>query len=347
VVEFFTEYGMFLAKAVTFVVAFLFVVAGIANVAGRNRQMDDDGTLRVKHLNDEMKALREGLGDEVMAPAARKAARKAREKAEKAEHKKQKKGADEPRKRVFVLDFHGDIRASAVEDMRREISAVLQIASKEDEVVVRLESPGGLVHSYGLAASQLRRVRDHGIPLTICVDEVAASGGYMMACIGDRIIAAPFAVIGSIGVVAQVPNVHRLLKKHDVDVDVMTAGEYKRTLTVFGENTDKGRQKFQEELEDTHLLFKEFVGEQRAGLDVAKVATGEHWFGQRALELGLVDELKTSDEYLLERIESADVFEVRWEHKRKLAERLGFSVEGGVQRAVEKLLHQGASRWLQ
>ena len=346
-VEFFTEYGMFLAKAVTFVVAFLFVVAGIANAASRNRPMDDEGTLRVKHLNDEMKSLREGLGEEIMPPAARKNARKAREKAEKAEQKKQKKAADETRKRVFVLDFHGDIRASAVEDMRREISAVLQVATRDDEVVVRLESPGGLVHSYGLAASQLRRIRDREIPLTICVDEVAASGGYMMACIGDRILAAPFAVIGSIGVVAQVPNVHRLLKKHDVDVDVMTAGEYKRTLTIFGENTEKGREKFQEELEDTHVLFKEFVGEQRPGLDVAKVATGEHWFGQRALALGLVDELKTSDEYLLEQIESADVFEVRWEHKRKLAERLGFAVEGGIQRAVEKLMHKGATRWLQ
>jgi serine protease SohB len=207
------------------------------------------------------------------------------------------------KKRIYVINFNGDMRASATENLRQEITAILSIADKDkDEVVVNLESPGGMVHGYGLAASQLARIRQHNLPLTICVDKVAASGGYMMACLANTIIAAPFAIIGSIGVVAQLPNFHRLLDKWDIDYEVLTAGEYKRTLTVFGENTDAGRQKFIADLEDTHTLFKEFVSDYRPSLDIEKVATGEHWYGKQALGLGLVDKLMTSDEYLLTRV---------------------------------------------
>ena len=272
--------------------------------------------------------------------------KKEQKQTDKEQDKQAKAGGLDMDARVFVLDFNGDIQASAVGNLRNEISAVLQVASDKDEVVVRLESPGGLVHSYGLAASQLKRVRDREIPLTICVDQVAASGGYMMACIGSRLMAAPFAVIGSIGVVAQIPNFHRLLKKNNVDVELMTAGEYKRTLTIFGENTDKMREKFQEELDDTHLLFKQFVRDNRASLDLDKVATGEHWFGLRALELGLVDELKTSDEYLVERSDQAEVFEVRWEEKRRLIDRLGLAAEGAITRSLNRVLQRAGSRWM-
>ena len=348
--EFLSEYGMFLAKSVTLVVAVLFLVGGIIATAARNRHGQDEGTLRVKHLNEEIRALKEGLTDEILPAAMRKKVLKQRKKEQKQKDKEQDKqakaGEPEERSRVFVLDFNGDIQASAVGNLRNEISAVLQVASDKDEVVVRLESPGGLVHSYGLAASQLKRVRDREIPLTICVDQVAASGGYMMACIGSRLMAAPFAVIGSIGVVAQIPNFHRLLKKNNVDVELMTAGEYKRTLTIFGENTDKMREKFQEELDDTHLLFKQFVRDNRASLDLDKVATGEHWFGLRALELGLVDELKTSDEYLVERSDQAEVFEVRWEEKRRLIDRLGLAAEGAITRSLNRVLQRAGSRWM-
>lgn len=346
--EFLSEYGMFLAKAVTLVVAVLFTVGGIIATASRGRHGHEEGTLRVKHVNDEIKTLKEGLADEILPDALRKKAQKQRKKEHKKEHKQQAKGADAEaeKQKVFVLDFNGDLQASAVENLRNEISAVLQVADKDDEVMLRLESPGGLVHGYGLAASQLKRIRDRGVALTICVDQVAASGGYMMACIGSRLLAAPFAVIGSIGVVAQIPNFHKLLKKNDVDVELMTAGEYKRTLTLFGENTDKMREKFQEELDDTHQLFKEFVRENRPSLDLDKVATGEHWFGLRALELGLVDELKTSDEYLLERSDSAEVFEVRWEEKRKLIDRLGFAAEGALTRSFNRVLQKASSRWM-
>jgi len=347
VIAFLSEYGMFLAKVVTLVVAILFVIGGIAATASRGRnKVGQDGELKVRHLNEEFEDLKDSLEAEILPEAQRKKAHKAKRKQEKREAKQKKKAGTEDKvePRLFVLDFDGDVQASAVDHLRREISAVLQVASQNDEVLVRLQSPGGLVHSYGLAASQLRRIRNSGIKLTVTVDEVAASGGYMMACIADRIVAAPFAVIGSIGVVAQIPNFHRLLKKNDIDVELMTAGEYKRTMTMLGENTEKGRAKFQEELEETHQLFKSFVRDNRRGLDLDKVATGEHWFGTQAKELGLVDEIMTSDELLQLRQGSHALYQVQWEAKRKLGERLGFSLETSLHRAVEKFWHRGSQR---
>jgi serine protease SohB len=213
-----------------------------------------------------------------------------------------------------------------VENLREEISAVVQVARPSDEVLLRLESSGGMVHTYGLAASQLRRIRQAGIRLTAAVDEVAASGGYMMACVADRIIAAPFAVIGSIGVVAQLPNFNRFLREHNVDFELHTAGEYKRTLTLFGENTEAARAKFREEIEDTHALFKTFVTDNRPQLDIAQVATGEHWYGSRALERKLVDAIQTSDDYLLAASKDKDIYEVRFKRRQGLPERLAHSV---------------------
>ena len=215
---------------------------------------------------------------------------------------------------------------------------MLTLATAMDEVVVKLESGGGMVHSYGLAASQLQRIRNRGVPLTVCVDKVAASGGYMMACIANKIIAAPFAMLGSIGVVAQLPNFNRLLKKHDVDFEMLTAGEYKRTLTLFGENTDKGREKFVEELEQTHELFKVFVQEHRPQVDIDRIATGEVWFGTQAIGKKLVDEINTSDQYLMDQRDSADLYEVRYVAKRSVQERLGLAAEGALSRTIERAL---------
>jgi serine protease SohB len=348
VLELVVEYGMFLAKIATVVVALLFVISGIATMAARNRHQHEDGYLRVRHLNQEIENLRDGLRHEIQSEAESKAEFKRKKKDEKTKRRAEKKmpPAENTRSRVFVLDFDGDVQASEVENLRREVSAVLQVAEGKDEIVVRLESPGGMVHSYGFAASQLRRITSQGVHLTVCVDQVAASGGYMMACIGEKIIAAPFAVVGSIGVVAQIPNFHRLLQKNDIDVELLTAGEYKRTLTMFGQNTDSDRAKFQEELEDTHSLFKDFVRDNRRGLEISKVATGEHWYGIRAMELGLIDELATSDEYLLRRSKDAEVYEVSWQIKRNLAERLGLGAEGALVRVLERLFHRGANRLL-
>lgn len=329
------HYGLFLAETVTVIVGILVIIVSIANIGERRRHQKEEGSIEVVHLNERYEDYELGLREAVLDQDALKAYHKAEKKKAKAEKKENKEQAE--RKRLFVLQFKGDISASATDSLRREITAILTLADPgKDEIALVLESPGGMVHGYGLAASQLERIRQKGIPLTICVDKVAASGGYMMACLGSRILAAPFAIVGSIGVVAQIPNFHRLLEKNDIDVEVLTAGEYKRTLTIFGKNTEAGRQKFVEELEDTHTLFKDFVKESRPALDIAKVATGEHWYGKRALELGLVDQLMTSDQYLFESAKESDVFAIRYIHKQKLAERLGFAAEASVDRLLLK-----------
>ncbi|MDO9180610.1 MAG: protease SohB [Agitococcus sp.] len=319
------QYGLFLAKIVTVVIALLFIIITIANVGDRRRHHDEDGDIEVMRLNERFEHFANTLRMTVLDKNALKAYFKnEKEKAKQSAKREAKQAEDDIKKRVYVINFNGDIRASATENLRQEITAILSIVNKEkDEVVVNLESPGGMVHGYGLASSQLARLREHQIPLTICVDKVAASGGYMMACLADTIIAAPFAIIGSIGVVAQIPNFHRLLEKWDIDFEVLTAGEYKRTMTVMGENTEAGRQKFVAELEDTHTLFKEFVKEYRPSIDIQKVATGEHWYGKRAVDLGLVDKLMTSDEYLLNASKTADIFAVRFIHKQNLMQKMG------------------------
>jgi serine protease SohB len=243
------------------------------------------------------------------------------QKAQKQEEKAQEKNPTE-KKHVYVIDFVGDIRASAVENLREEITAILSIATPKDEVIVRLESPGGMVNTYGLAASQLQRIRDKHIPLTVIVDKVAASGGYLMACVAHKILAAPFAIIGSIGVVAQLPNFHRLLKKKEIDYELITAGEYKRTLTMFGENTDKAREKFQEQIQDIHDHFKQFIHKNRGIVNLPEVATGEYWLASKALELKLVDELTTSDDYLLTQSHTADIYHVQYCVKKSVGSRL-------------------------
>ncbi|WP_442909009.1 protease SohB [Halopseudomonas sp.] len=334
--EWFDQYFFFLAKAVTVLVVVLLIVLAIAASKGRPRR--SEGTLSVVRVNDRFSRMAERLGQAVLS----KSARKAQDKQRKQDAKAKAKAADNDAKgRVFVLNFHGDIKASALENLRHEVTAVLDIARSQDEILVRLESGGGMVHAYGLAASQLVRIRDAGIPLTITVDKVAASGGYMMACIADRILVAPFAMLGSIGVVAQLPNFHRLLKKHQVDFEMLTAGEYKRTLTLFGENTDKDREKFQEDLENIHQLFKRFVAQYRPALDVESVATGEVWFGTEALDKQLADEVKTSDQYLSERVREADVFELNYQQRKRLQDRLS----GGMAQAVDRLLLTWVSRF--
>jgi serine protease SohB len=327
-VEFIFDYASFLAKTVTVVIAIVVVLVAIASMRGRGRR-SGGGQLHVTKLNDFYKGLRDRLEGSLLDKARLKALRKAQAK----DLKKEKKQPD-IKPRVYVLDFDGDIKASATENMRHEITALLTLATENDEVVLRLESGGGMVHSYGLASSQLARIRQAGIPLTICIDKVAASGGYMMACIGNRIISAPFAVLGSIGVVAQLPNVNRLLKKHDIDFEVLTAGEYKRTLTVFGENTEKGREKFQQDLDITHELFKNFVASYRPQLQIDEVATGEVWLGMAAKDKQLVDELKTSDEYLSEKARTAEVFHLHYAERKSLQERVGLAASGSVDRLV-------------
>lgn len=219
---------------------------------------------------------------------------------------------------MFVIDFDGSTDCNEVEYLRRAVNLLADEISEGDEVVVRLTSPGGTVNGYGLAASQLERLKRNGAKLTVAVDEVAASGGYLMACVADNLIAAPFSYIGSIGVVMELPNFHRLMKKYDVDYEQITAGEYKRTLSTFGENTEQAREKCREELRQIHGIFKSHVARFRKNVDIEKLATGEVWLASEAKELGLVDELMTSDEYIIKNMDNfAAVFNVSYTEKKK------------------------------
>ncbi len=335
--EFLYEYGLFLVKAITIVVA-IAVIIGLVVSAGMKNQNSEKGHISITHLNERFDAMKAALQNAVLTPKALKALSKEQKKESKQKEKAEKKGdSSAERKRVFVLDFDGDIKASAVDELRETVTAVLTIAEASDEVVVKLESGGGMVHSYGLASSQLSRITAKEIPLTVCVDKVAASGGYMMACVADKILAAPFAIIGSIGVLAQLPNFHRVLKKYDVDYEMLTAGKYKRTLTMLGENTEEGRQKFIEDLEDTHVLFKDFVSSNREQVDIEEIATGEIWFGSRALDNKLIDAISTTDEYLYGLSDTADIFEVCYEHKKTLPEKLGVSVSTAIESGATKI----------
>ena len=331
--DYLMQYGLFLAETLTIVAAIAVVVLLVAALAARRRGGAGPERLEVRDLGARYREMKQTLESGLLGAKERKAAAKARKRDSKAREKKGR--ADRPR--IFVLDFKGDIRASGVASLREEITAVLGFARPEDEVLVRLENAGGLVHEHGLAASQLLRVRERGIPLTVSVDKIAASGGYMMACVADRILAAPFAVLGSIGVLAQIPNFHRLLDSHGIDFEQFKGGEYKRTVTMFGENTDADRAKLTQDIEDIHGIFKSFVTEQRPGLDIDQVATGEHWLARRAKELGLCDTLVTSDDYLLEANERAELVGVRFVAPKRLSARLAESLTvfaGGAEAAL-------------
>ncbi|MFT4047071.1 MAG: protease SohB [Solimonas sp.] len=338
--EFLAAYGLFLAKTVTWITAIVLVSVLLLTLLRTARSEAGPERLDIRSLNRRYEGLADAIREEILDGPARKQRLKQRRSAARQQSKRARRADGQRKPRLYVLQFRGDLQASAVDSLREEISAILQVAEAgRDEVVLRLDSEGGMVHGYGLAASQLARLRRTGIRLTVAVDKVAASGGYMMACVADRIVAAPFAIVGSIGVVAQLPNFHRLLRRLDVDYELHTAGDFKRTLTLFGENTEAGREKFRAEIEETHALFKRFIREFRPQLDVERVATGEHWFGTQALELQLIDELQTSDDYLLSRVADAELFGLQFRRRRPLAQRLSEGLVRlgiGLRRSVEE-----------
>ena len=355
----FSQYALFLAEIATVVIAILSILIFI--LSQRRKLSTVSGRLSVKDISQEYEQIKDDIMmssmDELEAKQYTKDLKK-QKKIEKKQAKlaikqKQNKNSNQvtetnitdnsnpqtkvaiangAKPKLFVLSFNGSMDAHEVEELRQEITAVLAIIKPEDQVVIKLESPGGVVHGYGLAASQLLRFRARNIPFTAVVDKVAASGGYMMACTANKIVAAPFAIVGSIGVVAQIPNFNRLLKKHDVDIELQTAGEYKRTLTMFGENTDEGRQKFKQELEETHLLFKDFVKEYRPNVDIEQVATGEHWFAAQAKDKGLVDQISTSDDFILSHLDTHKIISVSFQRKQKLSEKISKNLVKSVER---------------
>lgn len=330
--EFLTDYGLFLAKTATLLVALAIALAMIVAAVTRGRSDTRREYLELRRLNDHYRDMAQRIEQDRSKVGALKRRTK------RGERKQQRAARHREGRlpRLFVLDFQGDLRASPTDSLREEISAIIASAHDSDEVLLRLESPGGLVHAYGLAASELARLRARGIRLTVSVDRVAASGGYLMAGVADLIIAAPFAIVGSIGVVAQLPNFHRLLQRYDVDYELHTAGEHKRTLTMFGENTDEARAKFRDELEQIHGQFKAHLGRYRPRLDVDNVATGEYWLGEQARDKGLVDDVQTSDDFLLERRERMELVGLKWHRKEGLGRRITLAMESLAARLVER-----------
>jgi serine protease SohB len=308
------ELGLFAAK-MFIVLVFIVVVLLVFFALIAKAKQKSKGQLKIKNINKEYHEAKEAVLAETLDKHEFK-------KFLKQEKKAQDKKPQKAPKHIYVLNFNGDIKASSVCSLKEEITTVLNVASPTDEVVVRLESAGGMVHAYGLAAAELLRIKAKKIALTITIDKVAASGGYLMACTANKILAAPFAIVGSIGVIVQLPNFHRLLKDKDIDFEQHTAGEYKRTITVFGENTDEGRKKLQEEIDHIHDQFKDLIVKNRPHIDIKKVATGEYWLGERALQLNLVDEIITSDDYLLQQSAKAKIFEISYELKKPFLAKL-------------------------
>ncbi len=351
--EYLIEFGMFLAKAGTIVIAVVVIVSAIAASGQKHKKPGKKGSIKATRLNDHIDEMRDALRETVLDKDHLKLVRKNEQKESKVERKEKKQqlkkeqhnesdNKESRKKRFYVLNFKGNIGAEAVSSLREEITAVLGLAEPQDEVLLRLESGGGMVHAYGLASSQLLRIKNEKIPLTICVDKVAASGGYMMACLADKLVTAPFALIGSIGVIVQLPNFSRVLKKYDVDYEMISAGEYKRTLTTFGEITQKGRDKVQEDVETIHGIFKSWVKDHRPSVEIDKVSTGEVWVGTQAKERYMVDEIRTSDECIIDACDIAEVFEVEYVFKKSIQDRLGRVLEGAIDRLFAKWVEKPA-----
>ena len=321
-IELLSNYGLFLMKTLTVLISILLIISFIVN----SKRSDQSGSIEIKNVNKELNSIEENIKKNILTKSDFKKFIKARKKSNK-----------KLEKRLFVIDFKGNIRASEIVSLRREVSGVILSCKKGDEVLLRLENSGGTVHEHGLAASQLKRIKDKKIPLTICVDKVAASGGYMMACVANKIIASPFAIIGSIGVLAQVPNFNKLLKDKGINFEQHTAGNYKRTVTMFGENTDKDREKLNEQLEEIHVLFKNFITSQRKNIDIEKVATGEYWYGENALSLNLIDEVMTSDEYILAMREKFEITHIKYKPIKTFSDKISKISSSFTNKAIGSL----------
>ena len=327
--EFLFEYGMFLAKAITLAVSIIVIVALVLGLASKQKQ--DDGDLSFESISEKIEGLKRHADRMFLSKNELKKRAKERKKQSKSEK-------DDDKAKLFVIDFVGSPMAKEVENLRREITAVLCVAKENDSVLVNVDSGGGVVHGYGLAASQLQRIKDANLHLTVSIDKVAASGGYLMAAVADKILCAPFAIVGSIGVIAQMPNFNKFMKKNDIDFEMHTAGDFKRTLTMLGENTDEAREKFKQDLVEIHELFKGHVKHYRENIDLEKVATGEYWLGTKALELGLVDELQTSDDFLLASYDAFTLYRVKHNERKNMAQKLGLAASAVVESSLEKIM---------
>ena len=326
--EILVDYLIFLLKV--FTIALAITLPLLIIIGSSKNKSQPKGKLSITNLSDKFEDMGNALKGSLMNPKELKKFHKDLSK------DKKKKNKTENEETVFVLNFNGDIQASEVEKLKQEVNSILLSESQCKEVVLKVESGGGSAYAYGLCAAELKRLVDNEISLTVCIDKVAASGGYLMSCVATKIIAAPWAIVGSIGVIAQLPNFHRLLKKNSIDFEMHTAGAFKRTLTTLGENTEEGREKFKSELEDLHLIFKNFVKEQRPQVDTEVVATGEVWQGEEAVKVGLVDSLETSDNYLVNLSKEAKLLEIEFVEKKNLTERFAFSMQLIIEKTLFK-----------
>ena len=325
--EFASEYLFFLLKIITVVIALVYIFSVLSSAKVKKQ---GKGHLSVKNLSKAFKSMGLLINKSHLSQKEFKKLLKEEKKQDKKTSKSKDKDA------VFVLDFMGDVQATGDVKLKEEINAILSSKLKCKEVVLKMESRGGSAYAYGLCAAELKRLVDNGINLTVCIDKVAASGGYLMSCVATKIIAAPWAIVGSIGVIAQLPNFHKLLKRNDIDIELHTAGEFKRTLTSLGKNTAEGRKKFISELQELHTVFKDFVSENRSQIDTKKVATGEVWQGNKAQELGLIDDIGTSNDYLIQLSEKYDLYEIDYVINQTIGDKFSFAAQTVIERSIDK-----------
>tara|TARA_B100000674_G_scaffold125360_1_gene96304 strand:- start:144 stop:1172 length:1029 start_codon:yes stop_codon:yes gene_type:complete len=329
--EILTDYFIFLLKV--FTIAIAITVPLLLIIGSSKGKSQPKGKLSITNLSEKFESMGNAVKSSLMNP---KELKKFKKDLTKDKKKKDKNKEKDEKDSAFVLNFKGDIQATEVEKLKQEINAILLSEAPCKEVIIRVESGGGSAYAYGLCAAELKRLVDNDINLTVCIDKVAASGGYLMSCVASKIIAAPWAIVGSIGVIAQMPNFHRLLKKNSIDFEMHTAGAYKRTLTTLGENTEEGRKKFKSDLEDLHIIFKDFVKEQRPQVDTEVVATGEVWQGKEAIDVGLIDSIETSDNYLVSLSKKVNLFEIEFVEKKNLSEKFAFSMQIILEKSLLK-----------
>ncbi|KZX82185.1 hypothetical protein A3715_00045, partial [Oleiphilus sp. HI0009] len=291
---------------------------------------NSDGRIIVKSLNEEYQEIQDALLKfKPLKPIKSSSIRKFK--------------ASPNKQSIFVLDFKGDKTASSVGSLSKEVSAILSVAKPNDEVFLRLESPGGTITGYGLASQQLIRLREAGIRLVVSVDEIATSGGYMMAAVGDRIIASPTSMLGSIGVIMEVPNFYNLLDRAGVQFHQFTAGKHKRLVSMTNKIGDAAKDQINQDLEKSHELFKNHVHTYRNSVNLESVSHGDVWSAKYCLDNKLVDDLMTSEAYLFDRASRANIFHISWDVERSFSDKLSsFAAQASINTLDKVALHYGS-----
>jgi protease-4 len=192
--------------------------------------------------------------------------------------------------RVAIVELEGMILD--VEDIVRDLKSHRENPAVK-AVVLRVNSPGGVVGPTQEIHQALMRVREAGKPVVVSLGSVAASGGYYAAVAGDRIFANPGTLTGSIGVIMQMANVDNLFKKVGVDYVVVKAGRYKDLGNFSRPMTGDERRVLQTLLDDVHAQFIDAVADGRKldRAEVVKFADGRVFSGVQARDLKMVDEL--------------------------------------------------------